>query len=351
LPLSAGPAYHSGGGNLVRRLLIVLAGVAFVAGCREMAMPPPGSYSELLLVTEEGAGGEWASLLTPILGAEHDYVTSMESYFDISQVRAADMPEMPETKNVVICGVMDSGTHVGSLILSLIGDRSVQRVAEGQATVLKKENTPAPGQMTLIVTAPTAEGLREVIRTRGDELPEIVESSNRERLRRYLLSTPNRSLTERLRRKYGFTIEVPSYYRLFSESDDPPGVELLYEPPTRDLGVFWVDRKEPPSIYRPDELFDLRASYVWERYDHDKMDRNHVRYTWTRFAVYNALRMSGYWYNDKVTAGGYFETYFVYDPDAQLLWAVDILTYAPGRPKHPLVRELLALAETFRYGQ
>jgi len=81
------------------------------------------------------------------------------------------------------------------------------------------------------------------------------------------------------------------------------------------------------------------------------MERNRVRYTWVRFAGYNALRMSGYWYNDTVTAGGYFETYYIHDPDAEILWAVDILTYAPGLPKHPLVRELRALAETFRYGQ
>lgn len=335
----------------MRRMLIVLAAAAAVAGCREMALPPPGSYSELLLVTEEGAGGEWASLLMPILGAERDYITSMEAAFAISHVRASEMPDLPDTKNVVICGVMDSGTYVGSIILSLVGDRSVQRVAEGQANILKKENTPAPGQMTLIVTAPTAEALRDVIRTRGEELPEIVESSSRERLRRHLLSSPNRGLTESLRRKYGFTIEVPTYYRLFSESQTPPGVELLHEPPTRVLGVFWADREEPPSIYRSDELFDLRSAYVWERYDHDKMDRNRVRYTWTRFAGYNALRMSGYWYNDKATAGGYFETYFIHDTDADLLWAVDLLTYAPGRPKHPLVRELLALAETFRHGQ
>ena len=59
--------------------------------------------------------------------------------------------------------------------------------------------------------------------------------------------------------------------------------------------------------------------------------------------------MGGYWYNDKATVGGYFETFFVYDQDEKLLWAIDMLAFAPGKPKHPLFRELRAVGETFRY--
>ena len=59
--------------------------------------------------------------------------------------------------------------------------------------------------------------------------------------------------------------------------------------------------------------------------------------------------MEGYWSNTNDVAGGFYKTYFVHDERERLLWAVDLLVYAPGVPKHPLFRELLALAETFRY--
>ena len=39
----------------------------------------------------------------------------------------------------------------------------------------------------------------------------------------------------------------------------------------------------------------------------------------------------------------------MWDRPAQKLWAVDLLVYAPGREKTTLVRELRAVAETFRY--
>jgi hypothetical protein len=78
------------------------------------------------------------------------------------------------------------------------------------------------------------------------------------------------------------------------------------------------------------------------------MDRDRVKFEPVRLGRYDCIRMSGYWYNDEEVIGGYFETYFIFDDRAELLWSVDLLVLAPGKPKHPMVRELRALAETFR---
>ena len=244
---------------------------------------------------------------------------------------------------------MESGTRVGQRIMELIGPEGMERVALGKAAVLKRENLPSPGQMTLIVTAPDEAALEAVIKERGPQFEYILEQSCRQRLRRVLLRHPNRKSMDELHRKYGFAIEVPYLYRLLSDESDPPGIAFLREEPTRSLGIFWGDWERPPSLWDHDELFDMRAEYVWDRYDHDKMERERVRYSWVKFGPYGAVKMYGYWYNDDAVAGGYFETYFVWDEDAELLWAVDLLTFAPGRDKHPLVRELRAFAETFRY--
>ena len=142
---------------------------------------------------------------------------------------------------------------------------------------------------------------------------------------------------------------MPSLYRLFSDDSDPPGIELMREPPTRILGIFWEDWKKPLTSADTEALFELRSAYVWKRYDTDKMDRDRVDFEAARLGPYDAVKMAGYWYNDEAVVGGYFETFFVFDEAEELLWAIDLLVYAPGRPKHPLFRELRALAETFRY--
>lgn len=330
-------------------LIAVVVCVMAAPACRELALPPAGSYSEVLLVTEDGAADEWSGALTPLITKEHDYAITQEAGFEVFPTRAADLEDFPTYKNIVICGPLDTSTEVGRRISELIGAAGSRRVHEGGASILKKENLPAPGQVTVIVTAPDERKLRAVLEDRGEELIDILESSCRERLRKHLLTQPNNKLSQDLKRRFGFTLDIPRLYLLFSDDGRPPGVELIRQPPARVLGVYWVDRKEPPSIYEPDELFDIRSEYVWRRYDHDKMDRDKVNFTYTRLGTYDAILMSGYWYNDDAVAGGYFETYFIHDDNAALLWAVDLVVYAPGRPKHALVRELQAIAETFRY--
>lgn len=331
--------------------ILLLGLVATLASCRELAIPPAGSYSDVLLVTEAGAGDRWARKIRPYIEVEHDYVTTQETGFTIQNIRAADLGEFPTVKTIVICGVMDSGTDVGLKIIDLIGPGGVQRVAHGKATILKKEDRPAPGQATVIVTAKSADALASVLAKRGGELERILEESCQRRLRRALMAHTSVSLERRLYRKYGFTMKIPYLYRLMSdEANGPtPGVELMRDAPVRDIGIFWSDWDKQPTLYDRDALFAFRAQHVWRRYDHDRMDPNRVRYTLTRFATYPAVRMAGYWYNQNDVAGGYFETYLIWDKSSKLLWAVDLLVFAPARAKHPLVRELRAVAETFRY--
>jgi hypothetical protein len=332
----------------IKRLVVPLA-ILCLTGCRELALPPAGSYSEILLVTEEGIQSEWTERLTPLIARELDYYVDFEDQFEITASRASEMEDFPSFKNIVICGVMESSTDVGQLIIGMIGDAGIERVRREGAHILKKDDKPAYNQFTLIITASSKEALDRLLNERGEELTEILEESCRDRVRRHLLKRRNENLTEELHRKYGFRVQVPYLYRVLSDMSTPPGVELIREPPTRVLGIFWTDRKEAPALADEDELYQIRADYVWKRYDKDKMDKERVVFEPARLGRYDAIRMSGYWYNDEQIMGGYYETYYIFDEGADLMWAVDLLVLAPGKPKHPLVRELRALSETIRF--
>jgi Domain of unknown function (DUF4837) len=336
----------------MRALTLILSVIAVLAvgGCRDLSFPPAGSYTQIDLVVEGGRSGEWASLLIPLLTVEQDYFVTTEPLFQIASVLSEPPPDPSTTKNIVLCGVLDPSSAVGGRIAFLLGDAGVERVMKGEASILKRENVPQPGQLTLIVTAPTDAALRKVLAERGEEIPEIIDASCRERLRKGLLSSKRAGLTERLRRHWGFSIEIPTLYTLYNESEDPPGVELHRDSPPRVLGVFWTEWDHVPTLYNTQELFEFRAKYVERKYDGDQMDPNRARYSYVRLGPYTAIRMCGYWFNDRYSlAGGYFETYFIWDKEEKLLWAVDCLVYAPGREKTSLVRELHALAETFHY--
>lgn len=332
------------------RIAAILTAALALGGCRELSFPPAGSYSHIDVLVEGGKTGEWASMLLPLLSEERNYFVSTEPRFQIMSVLDQPPSDPSSEKNIVVCGVLDPSTAVGGQIAYLLGQSGVEQVKKGQASILKLPNTPASGQLTLVVTAATDAALKKVLQDRGDEIPNIIAASCRERIRRSLLQNERKGLEDKFRRKWGFSLAVPSLYTLYNDDEAPPGVELHRESPPRVLGVFWTPWDHVPTLYNTQELFDCRAKYVYEKYDGDQMDPNRARYDYVRLGPYTAVRMSGYWYNDRYSvAGGYFETYFVWDKKEQLLWAVDCLVYAPGREKTSLVRELHALAETFRY--
>lgn len=333
----------------IRCWVLAIPLAAVLAGCLETDIPPAGSYSEVLLVTDEGAADPFSKLLTPHIAKTLDFYVSEDIEFRVQQVRAVDVEEVPYIKNIVFCGVASPVTDVGRRISSLIGKNALQRVQSDEAHIFQKKNLPGRGQITLIITAASAEALYDVIEERGDEVADILEASCRTRLRDYLLKNRRSDLTRTFQQKYGFTIEIPGFYRLLSDESDPPGIELLRDGPARLLGIFWVDWNHYPTIEDRQELYDIRAQYVFARYDGDVMDPSRVSYTIEPLGDMYAVKMEGYWSNTNSLAGGYYKTYFVFDEEERLLWCVDLLVYAPGLPKHAHFRELLAIAETFRY--
>ncbi|MFQ5510549.1 MAG: DUF4837 family protein [Candidatus Krumholzibacteriia bacterium] len=326
-----------------------LAAAIATPGCIETDIPPAGSYSEVLVVTEDGRGGALARDVRRHLATRLDYYISEEVQFKVQDIRGSELTANPYFKNIVLCGVASPLTHTGGHIVSLLGPEAVERAIAGKANIFKKEDLPGKGQVTVIVTGSSEEMIRQVLRERGHEVNEALERSCRRRLRGYLLGKKDSDLTRQLQRKYGFTIKVPTLYTLLSDEPDPPGIELMRDGPPRLLGIFWLDWDTTPTVKHEKELFDIRREYVYRRYDGDVMDSTRVRFSNGRLGDNPAVKMEGYWSNSRSVAGGYFESYFVYDEREKLLWVVDLLVYAPGLPKHPHFRELLALAETFRY--
>jgi len=329
--------------------IIALCAVAGLGGCFESDMPPPGSYSEVVVVTEDGRDGYIAGDVERQLTRTLNYYVDADQQFRVRHIRASEFPTAPLDKNVVVCGVADMTTVVGQQVETLLGEDAVARAAQLKANLFAKENYPGPGQFTLVITAGSETDLRSVLDERGEELPDIIERSCRKRLRAYLLKDKRTKLSRRLYQTYGFHIEVPVFYRLLAENVDPAGIEILRDGPVRLLGIFWLDWETQPTLKNAKELFDVRRDYVWERYDGDQMDSTRTTFSVTKLGENVAIKMEGYWSNSRSVAGGYYETYYIFRENDRLLWAVDVLVFAPGLPKHSLFRELNAVAETFRF--
>ncbi|MCD6380621.1 DUF4837 family protein [bacterium] len=331
-------------------ILVFIFGLILSVSCQSgISYPPAGSYGDVVLVTETGMAGGINDAMIRALQHELDYYSKVEIQFKLRMIRAADIGKEPPTKNMVIYGVVHSG-ETGGLIESSIGTAAVRKVLEGKEFIFKKSNYPGAGQLTVIVTAPTARKLREVARKNGAIIRNIIEKENKERLRVYLLKKEQTDIENKLEAKYGFKIGVSLLYELNQDRPDLRGVELVRRLPHRGITISWRkwDRTRL-SIADSLKLYNMRAEMAWKMYNKDVMRKDLVFFRRAELGPYDAVVMEGYWEKKDALYGGPFRCFFICNREKTRLWMIDLLVYAPGFEKHRLLRELEAIAETFRY--
>jgi hypothetical protein len=315
---------------------------------QQTSIPPIGSYSKIVLFTESGELDRLTESLVRELQHPIDYYTKVELQFGVRLASAHDFQKEGPAKNVVLFGIVRQG-EIGNIIESFIGPDNVRKVLQGKNNVFRKLDYPVVGQFTVIVTASSRDYLETVVEKKGSVIRALIEEANRERLRNYLLTWENTELSEELRAKYGFDLRIPEFYELNQERKEVPGIELVRKMPHRGLTISWKSWKQRTfSLADSTALYDIRSDLAWKLYDKDVMRRELVFFSRDQLGSHDAIRMEGYWENSEDVYGGPFICFFIHDPLRSKLWIIDCLVYAPGFNKHTLLRELQAVAETFR---
>lgn len=309
---------------------------------------PPGSYSNIVLVTETGEPGGLNDHIIKELQHPVDYYSKLEIQFRLRMVSSYDFDKEPPTKNMVIYGVVREG-RTGQIIENFIGTNSVRKVLEGKNHVFKRIDYPVKGQLTVIVTASSPDMLRKVAEEKGQLIRDIIEKANRERLRENLLMREKLETAADLKTKYGFTIRIPDEYRLNRDWGDLPGVEILRDYPHRGVTISWLSWNRKSLVLADSTaLYDFRSEVVYGIHDKEVMRPELVSWSIDELGPYTAVRMDGYWESSVDMYGGPFICFFVQDRVRGKIWLIDALVYAPGFDKHTLLREAVAVAESFR---
>ncbi|MDD4856546.1 MAG: DUF4837 family protein [Candidatus Krumholzibacteria bacterium] len=334
------------------RLALEFLTAAFVLSCTSQGgpfnVPAAGSYSGIVLVTETGAIDGPTTAMVNALQHELDFYTKNELQFRVRVVPAAQFDKEIPIKNMVIFGIVNQG-GVGSIIEQFIGSSGVRGVLEGKYSVFKKMDSPVNGQLTVIVTAVSNDILARIASEQGAVIRNIIEDGNRERIRESMLKEGENVPLERdLKDRYGFTFSIPKVYALEEQMPELPGISLIHPEPPRVISVSWrsLDH-EGVSLADSNELYKLRADVSFKLFDKYVMNRDLVRFSNAQLGSYPAVRMDGYWESSIEPAGGSFVSFFVADRVKSRVWLVDCLVYAPGQNKNELLREAIAIAETF----
>jgi Domain of unknown function (DUF4837) len=329
---------------LVRRAaallaLVLLAGPGCSGGKR---IPAVGPAHEIVVLAPKGMK-VLSDEVAKVLGAEVVTVRH-EPRFDIVQDVLEDYRYYKTRKLLLAVGPRSDKSFRKLL------DRATGKRTATSYPGLWIETDPFAVDQVLFWLAGDPQQIVRTLRTRGDELIDVVENATEQLIVRSLYSVgeqPRARAT--LRDRYGWGVRLPPDWTVEDRSSaDTKFVRIWHDAPVEQMFVSWEDGNVKRT---PDEWLERRHELVWYHYDRDQVvfDHSQAKAGPTPFGR-DGVELTGLWENNQVTIGGPFEAWAFYCEVDSRTYLVDLSVYAPDRPKLPLQRVLRAVARTFRCG-
>ena len=271
-------------------------------------------------------------LLQPVLTPQP------ENVFELVHVLPKDLDAFRAYRNVIVVG--KPNTYLGNVVDGL----------GGQESVVIRKDVWATNQVVVGVKASEAKDLAEQIAMDGDRLVSVVDEEMAAWLSSILYHAGvQKEATEKLASDFGWQVQVPVGFDIMLDYADQKFVTFAKQVDRRQLWmwVYWEEGVSPDQL-TPDWCLKKRNAISAKFYGGDQTDLNDLKIYQTEFGGKLAVCMEGLWENTQAWQGGPFKSYAVMDADRGRFYMIDVGIYAPNQTKALHLRQLDALAHTFK---
>ncbi len=326
--------------------------VSLLALACDVRREATGSYNKIIVFADAADTSAFAASLRAAV--EKPIVTPRdEKIFTIEFVDTTKLERLTNSRNSIIAASLDSRGPAGDFIRNALSKEAQNAIATGSEWVVAKENIWAEGQMTLILSAPTAEDLDSRLFLEGEAVFRLLNNSVNERVSQWLFGKvfgkdEKLALEDSIAADYGFAIRIPRFWEWEKGSGEERFMWLRTLEPERWVFVWWtpLDSAMDFSVERWRAVRDsLCAIY----YEGDIVSENLTPET---TGVYiggrPAVQIRALWENPKNTLGGPILSYVLSEPLSNRLYIVDGSLFAPIVKKEPYLRHIEIICRSFR---
>ncbi len=327
---------------LARVLLVVL--LFLVAGCDVVRRRVVGPNGEATLVSDLTTESPAVIAVRTAIGRDV-MTTRAEPAFEIDVVPGARFREVRSWRNLILVADLDRAGPTTALVERTVGPAVLAELRSGKRVHAVYGDVWGRGQTVLVVAARGEPALARAATAAADTMYAAFEAQVLRGIERLLyLAGEETRLARDLAERYGWSLRIPAGYRVGEDAKARFVRFFMREGGARLLFVYWQDGvRVLPS---PAACLDLRGRLAARYYEGDFIDSTRVRSEPAIFLGRPAHRLVGVWQNDRYTMGGPFRTYcFV---DGGRLVMIDLAVFEPVASKVELLRQLEAIALTFR---
>jgi hypothetical protein len=268
---------------------------------------------------------------------------------------------LTQIRNLVYVFALDQSSAGTRSITQNLSEETIKNIkADSSFYLVNKKNEYSRGQEVMYLFGNTTQELIHHLKRDGARIQDFFNNVEKQRMMASINKTSStRNHTALLQKEYQISLHFPAGFQLVQKEKD----FVWFRSPESEIDKnFFIARKPYESEYQllPDSLLDWRESicrrYIFEDPDMPQsfiitersIPFNPVKAKQVNFNGGFGMEIRGLWRTNNKSMGGPFISYsFVNEADKHIYY-LEGFVYSPGKPQRELIREMEAIAFTFK---
>lgn len=350
---------------LLSASLFVFAGCSGESDFRPRAV---GQDTEILVVADSmDWNGDIGEALRETVGQFISTLPAPERQFELRHVPLEtedDLEVARRRKNVIFVAAFSDSTNEAAYIRNVFDSNAQQTIREEGGVAVSRENIFRRDQQVYYITGENKEDVIDAIYSTSEGLSRDFNRAARRRLTEEMFDRGRQfEVEEELAEMHDFAVNVQHDYLVAVDTSDFVWLRRILPETWRSVFVHFVDYADPEQL-SPEWIYNTRDSLARQYIQGNlggwvEIDRRKNRPLETKnvdFLGRYGFETRGLWHmvgveeGQKVEfgMGGPFITYTFYDQPTGRLYMIDGMVFAPGYNKREFLRQMEAIAYTFR---
>ncbi|MCD6418118.1 DUF4837 family protein [bacterium] len=325
-----------------------------VAGCVNMKPEAVGSFNSVYVFVDDF---ELSQLREPLeISLERPIITPRpERLFRLQWCDTSSLDNATKHHIVFIAASLSSPGDWGAYIRMNLSPQALDSVKKGKYNLFVKRDVWARNQILIILTAPTADALRDYVLSNTDKIFKIVNDYCNENVAKWLFGkfegrSEKFDIEKKIAVEYGFGIRVPRMFDWEKGKADEHFIWLRALEPERWVFVWWtaLDSADAGKISLK-WFTHIRDSLCAVYYEGDSLQQGFLTYERTTLDGLPGIMYRSRWFNSKKSLGGPVVGFILDDVENSRRYILDGAVFAPGIKKEPYLRHCEVILRSFSH--
>lgn len=337
--------------KLQKLLTLVVTVVLFLGGMSCDRKPPTmGSFNNIIVLCNAEVWKSVEDELSEALAVEI-LTPQPEVAFNLVQRDPGKISDLKRYRNLLLVGALDSPGTTESLFNQILAPETRASVENGENAIFQKPDAWSRGQLLGVVVAKDVATLEKKIIQEKQRLYDMFDLHTKKVLTQSIYTGhEKKDVSNTILKRHGWTVDIPLDYFAAVDSVGARFVWLRRLHPQRWFSVYY-ENVDDPSLLSKEWIMEKRNQFAKDFLSGDIIVENDSIKVKEKNVDFNdryAIELEGIWENTELVLGGPFRSYGFYNKADERIYIVDIAVYAPGERKLPFLRQLEAMAFTFK---